>query len=310
MVATTPDDDGPRVKRRGPQWGRVSAAVLRDPRLSVQAKALYALLATYADNDDRDCWPRQSVLAEQLGCSDDSVQRYVRELVRLGAVEVEARYRPDGGRGANDYVLTDALNPRTDAVPPTRTHAGTPTRTHAGTPSRTHAGTPSRTDAVTPPAPMREQEQDHKEQPHVEHHTPATADGGDGELFTVDQPTVTTPPKTAQTLVARWVDGYRVANHVDPPGPVLKRVAGQAKNLANSCETTDDWNAAWTAAYSAGQHGQPDAVPFMTQARSRYANGPRNHDMEAIREQYDQQQPRSVTTTAALELMRATDGDQ
>lgn len=104
----------------------------------------------------------------------------------------------------------------------------------------------------------------------------------EGVLFAVPDPEPTTPPQTAQTLVARWVDGYRTSNAgQDPPGPLMKRVAGQAKNLAKSCENDTDWGAAWRASYSAGQSGHADAVPFMAAARSRYPQ-PRNHDLERM----------------------------
>jgi hypothetical protein len=103
----------------------------------------------------------------------------------------------------------------------------------------------------------------------------------DGILLALPETPSTAPPQTAQTLVARWVDGYRASNGgQDPPGPLMKRVAGQAKNLAKACETDADWGAAWRASYAAGQGGHADAVPYMAQARSRY--GPRNYDLERM----------------------------
>jgi hypothetical protein len=90
----------------------------------------------------------------------------------------------------------------------------------------------------------------------------------EGVLFAVPDPAPTTPPQTAQTLVARWVDGYRTSNAgQDPPGPLMRRVAGQAKNLAKSCDNDADWGAAWRASYAAGQAGRADAVPLMASQR-------------------------------------------
>jgi hypothetical protein len=104
----------------------------------------------------------------------------------------------------------------------------------------------------------------------------------EGVLFAVPASVPTGPPQTAQTLVARWVDGYRTSNAgQDPPGPLMKRVAGQAKNLAKVCENDADWGAAWRASYSAGQSGHADAVPFMAAARSRYPQQ-RNHDLDYL----------------------------
>jgi hypothetical protein len=73
------------------------------------------------------------------------------------------------------------------------------------------------------------------------------------------------PPKTAQTLVARWCDGYRESNGHDAPTPLTRRVAGQMKNLARACgESHTDWVAAYAAAYDCGRAGRWDPVGFMS----------------------------------------------
>lgn len=92
------------------------------------------------------------------------------------------------------------------------------------------------------------------------------------------------PPKTAQTMVARWCDGYRDANRgQDAPGPMMRRVAGQARNLVKGCTTDADWSAAWQAAYTAGQHGHADAVPYLVRTQPRYQSGRVNHDLANLR---------------------------
>lgn len=128
--------DEPRVTRPGAaRWARVGIDVMRDPELPLQAKAVYALLATYADDDGRDsCYPRQETMAEQLGVSVDTIQRHLAVLVEAGVVEVEPRFRPDGGRSTNDYQLHDALGEgkgRTSAVAPSRAGAASASRTSA-----------------------------------------------------------------------------------------------------------------------------------------------------------------------------------
>lgn len=73
------------------------------------------------------------------------------------------------------------------------------------------------------------------------------------------------PPKSAQTLVARWCDGYRESNGHDAPTPLTRRVAGQMKNLARACgESHTDWVAAYAAAYDCGRAGRWDPVGFMS----------------------------------------------
>ncbi len=52
---------------------------MTDPNLSVQAKALYAVLCCYA-NKNRLCWPSISTLADDLDSSQSSVKRWIKEL--------------------------------------------------------------------------------------------------------------------------------------------------------------------------------------------------------------------------------------
>lgn len=70
---------GPGVK-----FGVVSAHVLRNPDLSVRSKALYCLLATYVDNDNREWTISKRRLANELGCSVETVKRGLAELTDLG----------------------------------------------------------------------------------------------------------------------------------------------------------------------------------------------------------------------------------
>lgn len=268
MLSTPTDGDHPTVTRRGPVWGRISAQVLRDPDLTPQAKALYALLATYADNGGRDCWPNQQTLADQLGVSVDTIQRQLRVLEDAGVVETNARYSDSGGRLSNAYVLLDTL---ADAPPPQRP---TNPRKDAGSVPRKDAAHPPRMDAAPRTEPGEQNQVN----------TYAADAAIDGMLFAVPDPASASPPQTAQTLVARWCDGYRSANGGgDAPTPMMKRVAGQMKNLAKGCATDADWNTAWRAAYTAGQNGHADAVPYTVNTRSRFKdNRPRNYDLEAL----------------------------
>lgn len=85
------------------------------------------------------------------------------------------------------------------------------------------------------------------------------------------------PPKTAQTLVARWCDGYRDANGgADAPKAFMGRVAGQARALAKACGLDhEEWVLAWNASYSAGQAGHADMTRHLVRT-SRVATGRRN----------------------------------
>lgn len=52
---------------------------------------------------------RISVLAESMHCHRRTVERAIDSLVQRGLLTVEARYRDDGGRAANRYILAPAL---------------------------------------------------------------------------------------------------------------------------------------------------------------------------------------------------------
>lgn len=75
-------------------WACVDIAVLRDPALPMSAKAIYAVLCTYASTDGkRVCFPSVGLLAESAGCSERTVQRALDELVQAGYVQRQERYK-------------------------------------------------------------------------------------------------------------------------------------------------------------------------------------------------------------------------
>ena len=68
------------------RFGRVLAAVLQNPEISQSAKAVYALLSTYADQDGV-CFPGVDVLARDLDVTPRSVIRHITELEELHVVQ-------------------------------------------------------------------------------------------------------------------------------------------------------------------------------------------------------------------------------
>lgn len=63
------------------QFGMVEASVMRDPKISTGAKALYALLCTYASPSKPYAYPRLTEVSEYLGDVDPrTVRRYMSEL--------------------------------------------------------------------------------------------------------------------------------------------------------------------------------------------------------------------------------------
>jgi excisionase family DNA binding protein len=61
------------------RYGVVNKDILLDPSLSMQAKAVYALLSIYADKT-RTCYPSIKTLAEYLGAHRRTIERLIKEL--------------------------------------------------------------------------------------------------------------------------------------------------------------------------------------------------------------------------------------
>ncbi|MGH8969604.1 MAG: hypothetical protein ACRDV1_06605, partial [Actinomycetes bacterium] len=128
-----------------PEW-------VLDAEISDGAVRLYAVLLRYGQSSGARM-PGRSTLARRLRKrSTDTVDRAMKELVGIGAINVEHRY--DGAqRLTNRYHVRTASPGRTDAATPADRPAGG--RTAAATPGRTDRATPGRSDAARVAARMR-----------------------------------------------------------------------------------------------------------------------------------------------------------
>jgi DNA-binding MarR family transcriptional regulator len=72
------------------KFGIVDADVMQDPALSLRAKGLYGLLATFAGRDRR-CFPSITRLAELSGVDRRTIERTLKELEEKGYVKRESR---------------------------------------------------------------------------------------------------------------------------------------------------------------------------------------------------------------------------
>lgn len=80
--------------------------------ISPQAVRLYCVLRTYADNRTLESWPSRNTLAEDLQVdSVKTIDRAVKELVDLGAISVERRFK-NGEPQSNLYTLMSQVAPR------------------------------------------------------------------------------------------------------------------------------------------------------------------------------------------------------
>jgi len=67
-------------------FGKVYIDVLHDPRISLNAKAIYSILATYADNHGV-CWPSMDKLMENTNVSYRTIYRALNELINYKYVK-------------------------------------------------------------------------------------------------------------------------------------------------------------------------------------------------------------------------------
>ena len=109
-----------------------------DLEMSAGAFRLYAILGRYADWADGTAWPSRKTLANRLKASVDSTDRWLRELVEVGALEISRRI--DKTPNATNRNLTNLYKIiRVAPLAPSRKDAPTPSRTVAPTPSRKDA---------------------------------------------------------------------------------------------------------------------------------------------------------------------------
>ena len=64
--------------------------ILRDPKISIGGKVVYAMFLSYAWHND-SCFPGQDRLAQDMGMSRSRVTEFVGELERAGLVTIERR---------------------------------------------------------------------------------------------------------------------------------------------------------------------------------------------------------------------------
>lgn len=237
----------------GAGWSAIPAHAARNRELPIAAKGLFVTLASYADQTGT-AWPSQARLAADTGQSEATVKRQLDALRKAGLVTWEVR-RTRVGRQRFYTVWRPG-----DAVVGSGQSEG-------GVGSNERVGVGS----------SQGGEQEPGNQNHENHHTPGKPDvepealfdapeSPDAQVIHLPAPAASAgPPKTAQTLVARWCDGYRDRNAgEDAPKPFMRRVAGQARTLAKDCgDDHDSWVAAYNAAYTAGGAGHADMTRYL-----------------------------------------------
>lgn len=143
---------------------QLSTEVIRDPSLSPNARALYAIIATFADLSTRSYMLYRSDLAGLMGKSMDTVDRAVRELEAAGILTVEQQRTPGRVLTASLYTLHDVGR----GVPVRGSRKGAGTRKDAGRGVAAPVRRGSRTRAEGVAAPVRQYEQESLQEPEQE----------------------------------------------------------------------------------------------------------------------------------------------
>lgn len=106
-------------------------------RLSPASKLILMALADAADEVGM-CWPRVRLIAEKACTSQRTVQRVLKELEATGLLQIERKYRKDGGQSSNVYRLNLAYPP-VNLPPPDKLSPGGDTRDTPGVTQLCHS---------------------------------------------------------------------------------------------------------------------------------------------------------------------------
>ena len=80
--------------------------IMTDPELSIEARAIYAILASYSNAKTRDCTPSIRTLIAAAGISKDRFYKHMGQLVDRGIVQKGAMMEGNM-KVRNVYVLKD-----------------------------------------------------------------------------------------------------------------------------------------------------------------------------------------------------------
>ena len=93
-----------------PPFAMVPRWLIQHDQLTSGAVRVYCCLADMAGRD-RPAWPSHRTLAAKSNMSVSSVRRHLEELVKVGALHVKQRFRPEGeGQTSNLYTVTFKLS--------------------------------------------------------------------------------------------------------------------------------------------------------------------------------------------------------
>lgn len=98
---------GTKINKDG--YGIIPKSVMQDRNLSISAKAVYAYFCSFAGQGDC-CFPTRKKICVDLDISNDSLSKYLNQLVSEGYLTVE-QGKENGRFSHNVYTLPDARLP-------------------------------------------------------------------------------------------------------------------------------------------------------------------------------------------------------
>lgn len=103
-------------------FGIAPQLVMRDSRLSIEAKAIYSYFQSFAGSSNT-CFPSREVILRELNISKNRYYKYLNELIEYNYIRVEREKSKNGWKEHNTYVIV--ANPDSNLTEPINKKADT-----------------------------------------------------------------------------------------------------------------------------------------------------------------------------------------
>lgn len=100
-------------------YGIIPKLVMRDKEISVEAKAIYAYISSYAGNGST-AYPGIELICNDLDISENRFHKHKKQLIEKGYIEVTKERSKTGNFGKNVYTIKSQIS-----INPTRQNEGT-----------------------------------------------------------------------------------------------------------------------------------------------------------------------------------------
>ena len=98
---------GIQINSKG--YGTISKIAMQDRNLHITAKAIYAYFNSFSGGGD-SCFPTRTKICYDLGISNDTFGKYLKQLVNNGYIEVE-QVKENGRFSHNVYTICSTISP-------------------------------------------------------------------------------------------------------------------------------------------------------------------------------------------------------